>query len=274
MGYFEHQGIRFYYRTTGKGIPFILLHGMGGDSKQSARLFRPPEGIQMVYMDQRGNGYTEAGPTKELRFDVMAEDVDALADYLKLGRFILGGVSMGAAVAVRYAVERKDRVIGLVLIRPAWTHFPMDVEVRELYHRIAELVETADSPEAAAGIYMKWEKYRLLKKKAPEVARSLLKHFSEYKIVDNREKFRVLPEQSPFHNPGQLKLIGCKTLVIATAKDPIHSLQYGQYYRDYISDAEFVEITPKSEGIRRHYQRVQEEIERFLQKLGVWLGEL
>ncbi|KMZ54444.1 alpha/beta fold hydrolase [Dorea sp. D27] len=268
MGYFEHQGMRFYYRTTGKGIPFIMLHGMGGDTRQVRRLFQPPEGVQMIYMDQRGNGYTEIGPLKKLRFDVMAEDVEALADYLKLGRFILGGVSMGAAVAVRYAVEHHDRVIGLVLIRPAWTHFPMEVEVRELYHRIAELVETSDSLEEAAGIYVEWEKYRSLKKKAPEAAKSLLKHFSEYKIEDNSEKFRVLPEQSPFHNPGQLKQIGCKTLVLATAKDPIHRLQYGQYYRDYIPDAEFVEIIPKSEGIRKHYESVQVETERFLSKTG------
>ncbi|BDF31957.1 hypothetical protein CE91St62_00320 [Lachnospiraceae bacterium] len=47
-----------------------------------------------------------------------------------------------------------------------------------------------------AGIYIKWENYRLLNKKAPEVARLLL------------------------------KLIGCKTLVIAAAKDPIHRLQF------------------------------------------------
>lgn len=267
MGYFEHGGIRFYYRTAGKGIPFILLHGMGGDTKQCGRVFHPPKGIQMIYMDQRGNGYTEMGPAEELRFESMAGDVEALADHLKLDRFLLGGISMGAAVAVRYAIEHRDRVTGLVLIRPAWTHVPMEVEVRELYHRVAYLIETSVSPEEAADALLKWEKYRILRAEEPAAARSLLKHFSEDGIEKNYEKFRILPEQSPFHNPGQLKQITCETLVLASKKDVIHKFQYGLYYRDYIENAQLAEIVPKSKSVRMYNRSVQEEIERFLQKI-------
>lgn len=270
MGFFEYQGLKFNYRTTGKGIPFVFLHGMGGSIKQSEKLFQAPEGIRMAYMDQRGNGETPIGPLMDLQFEQMAEDVLAFAEHLKLEQFILGGVSMGAAVASRLAIDHGDRVLGLVLVRPAWTHFPMDVEVREFYHKVAYLVETCEDTREAKQQFKEWETYLLLKKKDPFVAKSLLGHFGEKHIESSYEKFRILPEQSPFHNPGQLKQITCPVLVVATKKDPIHKYQYGLYHRDYIPDAKLVELVPKSEDEKLHQTQQQNEIERFLKRVGVF----
>ena len=270
MGFFDNQGLKFYYKTSGKGVPFLFLHGMGGSTKQSEKLFQAPDGIRMAYMDQRGNGETPIGPLNDLQFEQMSEDVLAFAEHLKLKQFILGGVSMGAAVASRLATQHGDRVLGLVLVRPAWTHFPMDVEVRELYHKVAELMETCKDSREAAEYFQKWEVYRSLKKEAPSVAKSLLGHFSEKHIEDNYEKFRILPEQSPFHNPGQLKQITCPTLIAATKKDPIHKYQYGLYHRDYIQDSEFAELVPKSEDKKLHQIQLQNEIDRFLKEIGAF----
>lgn len=271
MGCFEYQGLKFNYRTTGKGIPFIFLHGMGGSIRQSEKLFQAPAGIRMIYMDQRGNGETPIGPLGHLTFEQMAEDVLAFAEHLKLERFILGGVSMGAAAASRLAVDHGDRVLGLVLVRPAWTHFPMDVEVREIYHKVAYLIEIYGDTREAKEQFKKWEAYRLLKKKAPSAAKSLLGHFEEKHIENNYEKFRILPEQSPFHNPGQLKQITCPVLVAATKKDPIHKYQYGLYHRDYIPDAELAELVPKSEDEKLHQTQLQNEIEGFLKRVGAFI---
>lgn len=267
MGYFEYKGIEFYYRSSGKGIPFIFLHGMGGSTKQSAKLFAPPKGIRMIYMDLRGNGNTDIGKLETLRFVEMAKDVEALATHLKLKHFLLGGISMGAAVAIRFAIEYTSWLRGLVLIRPAWTHFPMDAENRELYHRIADLIEEFPDPKQAAKEYKKDAKYRELKREAPQVAQSLLGHFSEQSIKKTHEKFRILPDQSPFHNPGQLKQIGCPTLIVASKQDPIHKYQYGVYHRDYILDSKLVEIIPKSRDIKLHREEIQIQIESFIQSV-------
>lgn len=269
MGYFEHNEICFYYRTTGKGIPFVFLHGMGGSTRQVEKLFTPPPGIRMVYIDQRGNGNTEIGKLEELNFGTLADDVYSLCEYLGLKEIVLGGISMGAAVAARFAVEHGEMVKALVLIRPAWNHFPMEVEVREKYHFIAELVEKYEDMESAVLEYKRWDKFRLLKKDAPDTAKSLLGHFKEKNIKRTYQKLKMLPEQSPFHNPGELKKIQCPALILASHNDPIHKYQYGTYYRDYIPNARLSDIVSKNEDRQMYYKQIQEYIEKFLKQVGL-----
>lgn len=267
MGYFEHNGISFYYRTTGKGIPFVFLHGMGGNTRQVEKLFTPPPGIRMVYMDQRGNGNTELGEIKDLQFATLSNDIFELCEYLHLKEIILGGVSMGAAVATRFAIEHAEMVKKLILIRPAWNHFPMDVDIREKYHLIAELIKKYQNPQEAADEYRRWKKFRELKKEAPETAKSLIGHFKEKNIMKNYKKFKVIPEQSPFHNPGELKKILCPTLVLATKNDPIHKYQYGVYYKDYIPNAKLLQIVSKNDDKYLYYRGIQDHIDKFLKSI-------
>ena len=51
---------------------------------------------------------------------MFADDVLAFADLRGVERFVVGGISMGAAIALRIAVRHPERVSGLVLARPAW----------------------------------------------------------------------------------------------------------------------------------------------------------
>lgn len=267
MAYFENRGVQFYYRKAGKGIPFIFLHGMGGSTKQVEKLFRPRDTIQMIYLDQRGNGNTELGNVEDLKFDYMADDVIALADYLKLDHFILGGVSMGAAVATRAAIDYNERILGLILIRPAWTHFPMEIEVREQYYCIAQLVEQNVDMKEAEKEYKKWDKYQMIKRISPSVAKSFANHFAEKNIKNNYEKFRLLPEQSPYYNPSKLKQIICPTLILVTKNDFVHKFQYGLYYRDYIPDTTFKEVVSKDKNAKEHQLLIQQIMDVFIHNI-------
>ena len=69
------------------GRPFVFQHGMGGDVTQPAGLFTPPPGVRLVALDCRGHGRTRpTGDPAKLCFDVMADDVVALLDHLRIGR--------------------------------------------------------------------------------------------------------------------------------------------------------------------------------------------
>src|SRR5262249_38797642 len=120
MATFEHDGIVFHYLDVGQGMPFVFQHGLGGGIRQSAGLFSPPEGIRLLCLDARAHGRTQPlGDPSALSFDVFGDDLVAWLDYLGVERAVLGGISMGAGVALNVAVRYPERVAGLVLSRPA-----------------------------------------------------------------------------------------------------------------------------------------------------------
>jgi pimeloyl-ACP methyl ester carboxylesterase len=51
-------------------------------------------------------------------------------DYLRLPQAIVGGISMGAAVALNFTLRFPERVLGLILSRPAWLDGPLPSNVR------------------------------------------------------------------------------------------------------------------------------------------------
>ncbi len=52
---------------------------------------------------------------------------------------MVGGISLGAAVAVNVAIRYPERVLGLMLVRPAWIDRPLPENVH-LYATIARLI--------------------------------------------------------------------------------------------------------------------------------------
>lgn len=69
---------------------------------------------RLVRFDQRGNGLSD-WDVERLSFDSMIEDMEAVVEAAGLGRFVLFGISQGAAFAVRYATAHPERVKALVL---------------------------------------------------------------------------------------------------------------------------------------------------------------
>src|SRR3954469_12255338 len=112
------NGIRFSYLDRRRGAPFVFEHGLGGDTSQPAGLYS--SGGRLICLERRAHGHTHPiGPLDGLSFASFAADLLALLDHLELG-----GVSMGAGVALQLAAEHPDRVSRLVLVRPAWFDAP------------------------------------------------------------------------------------------------------------------------------------------------------
>ena len=68
---------------------------------------------------------------------------------LRLEQAVVGGISLGSAVAVNTALRYPERVLGLVLSRPAWIDRPLPENVR-LYSTIAELASKVSVPGKAS----------------------------------------------------------------------------------------------------------------------------
>jgi pimeloyl-ACP methyl ester carboxylesterase len=68
--------------------------------------------------DLRGSGRSiHAGP---LSWDRLADDLVALLERLGIERAVVGGTSMGSAVALRFALRHPQRLSGLILMSPLY----------------------------------------------------------------------------------------------------------------------------------------------------------
>lgn len=111
----EANGLKFHYQETGSGVPLILLHG-GSANLQSfdAQVPAFAEHFRVITMDSRGHGRTE-NPSHKMSYALMADDVIAFADALKLDKPLVLGYSDGGQIGIELGVRYPDRVRALVL---------------------------------------------------------------------------------------------------------------------------------------------------------------
>ena len=106
MPFFKHNGLNFHYLDSGSGAPFFFQHGLSGDVNQPFGLFKPPPGIRLIAFDCRAHGDTRPlGDIRKISIAAFADDLLALMDYLQIQCAIVGGISMGAAVAQNFVLR-------------------------------------------------------------------------------------------------------------------------------------------------------------------------
>lgn len=97
--------------SRGAGVPLVLAHGGPGLSNNLTAVAEMVADVARVHLyDQRGGGRSSAaGP-----FDVatFVDDLEALRDE----RWVVGGHSWGAALALFYALAHPGRTLGVVYL--------------------------------------------------------------------------------------------------------------------------------------------------------------
>ena len=123
----EQNGNRLAGETVGEGPPVVLLHGVSAtrryvvhESKVLAR-----DGYRQLSYDARGHGRSDPAPEgRGYAYSELADDLDAvIAAQVGERRVLVAGHSMGAHTALAYALERADRLAGLVVIGPVYMGF-------------------------------------------------------------------------------------------------------------------------------------------------------
>lgn len=136
------------FEVVGEGVPVVLVHGLGASSviwSEVRDRFGP--GYQLVLPDLRGSGRTRELERKELSLATWADDLGRLLEALEIERPVLVGHSLGACVALKYALERPGDVRALVLMGA-------DANLSRLAPRMlaaVELIERVGLEEWVAG---------------------------------------------------------------------------------------------------------------------------
>lgn len=120
--WFEAGGTRLHYETHGQGDRLVvLMHGVLLDSQMNRRLAGDlaEHGNRVVLLDLPGHGRSDRPRHAAAhRMDTYADTVADLLDHLGEERAVVGGVSLGANVALHVAARHPDRVAGLLLEMP------------------------------------------------------------------------------------------------------------------------------------------------------------
>jgi pimeloyl-ACP methyl ester carboxylesterase len=114
QGHVEHDGALIWYASYGFGFPVILLHGGLGHSGNWG--YQLPaviaSGYRAVLIDSRGHGRSTRD-SRPFTYELMASDVLAVMDHLRLERATLVGWSDGACIGLILASKVSTRIAGV-----------------------------------------------------------------------------------------------------------------------------------------------------------------
>jgi pimeloyl-ACP methyl ester carboxylesterase len=112
-GYAQVNGVRIWYAVFGRGQPVVLLHGGLANSNYWGHLVPAlSNDYQVVVIDSRGHGRSTRD-VEPLGYDLMASDVLAVMDVLKLEKAAVVGWSDGAIIGLDIAIHHPERLTGL-----------------------------------------------------------------------------------------------------------------------------------------------------------------
>lgn len=119
---FQHRGHLLAYEEHGSGDRLIVyMHGLllDADLKRGIARSLAANGNRVVLLDLLGHGRSDRpSHASEYRMDLYVDQLIALLDELGADQAALGGLSLGANVALLAAVHSPQRVRGLVLEMP------------------------------------------------------------------------------------------------------------------------------------------------------------
>jgi 3-oxoadipate enol-lactonase len=107
-----------FYEVTGDGLPLVFMHGLGGTGNvwhaQRAGLAKY---FKLITLDLPGSGRSDKSE-RQYSMEKWCEQIAALADYLKIDKFVLVGHSMTTVLAQKFAAKYANRLSAVMLCGP------------------------------------------------------------------------------------------------------------------------------------------------------------
>jgi pimeloyl-ACP methyl ester carboxylesterase len=249
-----------HVRNTSIGQPVFFQHGLCGSAAQTQEACPEDPRFQLNTIECRGHGASETGPYTEFSIQTFANDVAAHI----LAPTIVGGISMGAAIALHLSVHKPQLVKALVLARPAWLAEKAPVNMKPnavVGHLLAQF-----PPEEAKAKFLDSALAKELAKTAPDNLASLVGFFSREPIATTAELLTRISDDGPGVTETQVRNIKVPTLIIATEQDSVHPVAHAAALHALIPQSRFVTITPKGVDKARYIREFQSTLLKFFEE--------
>lgn len=258
---FIREGVKLAGHDRGKGAPVIFQHGMGGDVNQVNEHF-PLDRFRCLTLECRAHGGSEAGPVDRFSIPHFADDVLAFADARGISRFAAGGISMGAAIALRIAVVAPDRVSALILARPAWS-WRSAPDNMQVFLTLAPFLRTRDRAGFEAT-----DVARHFAVHAPDNYNSLLAGFARPDPALFADLGSCIAAGGPDIAESQVAGLRVPALVLGNDIDLIHPMSLAEELAAAVPQARLLKLTAKAADKARHALEFRDAVASFLSETG------
>jgi pimeloyl-ACP methyl ester carboxylesterase len=237
------NGVRLYFDVAGAGLvpdgaamrekpTLLLLHGGPGFDHSIFKplLFELSDVAQVVFLDHRGHGRSEAGPQEAWNLAQWADDIQTFCTVLGIVRPIVLGSSFGGVVAMAYATRHPEHPGKLILVSTEaapGTHVDRQVALFERFGG-AEVGALArrrfvegrhDEATMAAWLRLAYPLYTL-KPRHPDIMRRTISRLEVLQWFrgpgGEGHSFDLLPA---------LSRVKCPTLVLGGEEDPMTPIE-------------------------------------------------
>ncbi len=262
MGHFKYEGYTLAYEQHGPdtGAPVLLMHGILLDSTVNRDLAGPlvDAGCRVILLDLLGHGRSDKAEATDLRNDFFAEQVVACLDHLNIDKAVIGGLSLGAIVALHVAVQAPQRVRALLIEMPVMEHSTvfaalllgpivlMTHYTPWIYRPIARFLRALPRPRSNL-----WESVLNAAGQDPSAIRAVLHGVLVGAVVPSRRARRKI--QAP-------------ALVIGHAGDWMHEMEDARSLADELPNGRLL-VARSIFELRTRPERLMPEIVSFLREV-------
>lgn len=110
------NGTSLHYRVGGEGVPIVFIHPPLLTSAVFAyQMAQLSADMKVITFDIRGHGRSPYSPAP-VTFELIAEDIKQLLDYLEIEKAFICGYSTGGEIAMEAMLAYPDRFLGGILI--------------------------------------------------------------------------------------------------------------------------------------------------------------
>ena len=242
----------------GTGPVVVFQHGLCGDAGQPAEVFPGAQGFRHAVLNCRGHGGSPLGVVAALSIATFADDVARMAGGLQ--PVAVGGISMGAAIALRLAVTRPGLVPALILARPAWVtdrapaNMAPNAEVGRMLPQGLAAFDTSETAGHLAAV-------------APDNLASLRGFFGREPLDETAALLTRIAVDGPGVTEADLAGLRIPVLILGTEQDFVHPMAHAVRLARLIPGATLIEVPPKGQNRASHVAAMQSAILRFLKGL-------
>jgi pimeloyl-ACP methyl ester carboxylesterase len=265
----HNEDVALSVEESGDGVPVVLLHGLTATRRYVVHGSRylSRHGFRVVQYDARGHGESGApSDSSAYEYSDLCGDLGAVVEGLGMETVVLVGHSMGAATAVRFALESPSRVAALVQITPAYDGERSSADLDD-WNALADGLE-------ASGVEGFMDAYDPAV--SGEVRETVLK-FTRQRLERHRDlsavaaALRVVPASEAFPSIESLQDVAAPTLVVGSRdeSDPGHPWKVAEAYSEYLPNAELIVEDEGKPPVAWQGAQLSKAIAAFLERQGI-----
>lgn len=259
----------------------VVLHGLGADRRQPLDLFTPALHAAIgtdeliIAPDIRAHGgYLSVGEPDDFRLDRLADEVavsvrEALTDTGGQGvdasaPLTVIGISLGAAIALRLALDELLPIERAVFVRPSFSDQSMPDNLRA-FPVIGQIL--TDAGPAGVEEFRERAVFQRVAAVSPAGGRGLLAQFTAPDAARRAMRLVEIPRNRAFTADAELAGLaagGVRSLVIGARRDPVHPYELAERWAAGL-DAPLVELPSRDDGLNVQTALQREGVARWLQ---------